>query len=210
MGLEESLQKEEATPVPLACYVCVSQKKKEVVTHTPSALATCPVEVEVGHQNQEGSPVPPAENVCVQQKSKEVVPHKAVQLASHKEEGRKCALEVGEIYQKERQAVPHACPVCLQRKEVGTHREEVCATCQVELEQSLQKEEATSVPLACHVCVSQKRSGFAQGRGTGYLSSGGGKEAKSRRVSCTACVKCMCTAEEQRSGSAQGGSAGVA
>jgi len=58
--LEESLQKEEATPLPLACHVCVSQKKKEVVTHTPSALATCPVEVEESHQNQEGSPVPPA------------------------------------------------------------------------------------------------------------------------------------------------------
>jgi len=86
-----------------------------------------------------------------------VVPHKAVQLASHEEEGRKCPLELGENYQKERQAVPHACPVCLQRKEVGTHREEVCATCQVELEESLQKEEATPLPLACHVYVSQKR-----------------------------------------------------
>merc|ERR1712227_362892 len=44
-----------------ACVSCIRiTKRKEVVSLTPSALGTCPVEVEESHQNQEGSPVPPA------------------------------------------------------------------------------------------------------------------------------------------------------
>merc|ERR1712227_92682 len=68
------------------------------------------------------------------------------------------------------------------------------------------RSDTSSACVSCIRITKKERSGFAHTVSTGHLSSGGGKQAKSRRVSCTASVKCMCTAEEQRSGSAQGGS----
>jgi len=58
-----------------------------------------------------------------------VVPHKAVLLASHKEEGRKYRLDVDGGTQKTK-GWGHGPPAgagCLERTQVGDHREEVLA-----------------------------------------------------------------------------------